>query len=175
MYLASRRGDYLGSHRGDPGLFGTIGRFVGGAARAVGSALPGPAGYLLKRAGSVISPQRSTPSSIMTRPRALPGLPFGSGISGQVSRYEERGYRGSVTAGGAAPDLTGGCPKGYRPNKSSYFTKDGVWHEAGTKCVRYRYRNVANGRALKRAISRTAAFDKMVKSNRKALRSLAKI
>jgi len=93
-------------------------------------------------------------------------------FGGQVSRYEERGYRGQI-------DLPGGtgleCPKGYRPNKTGYYLKGGQFVAPGSKCVKYRYRNVANGRALRRAISRATSFDKMVKRNRKALRSLAKI
>lgn len=93
-----------------------------------------------------------------------------SGLQVGVQRQDTTRYSANVDV-----PVAGGCPKGYRPNKSSYFTKDGQYHPAGSKCVRYRYRNVANGRALRRAISRTAAFDKMVKRNRKALRALAKI
>ncbi len=175
MYLASARGDYLRSSTGDPGIFGSIGRAIGGVAKIGGSLLPGPIGGAMRGLGGLLAPTRPSPTSLSpprSRGIALPGLPRGGpmGIGAYGERYE--GYRGSLDV---PAQVGGGCPKGYRLNKSSYFTKDGQFHQAGTKCVKYRYRNVANGRALKRAISRTAAFDKMVKSNRKALRALAKI
>ena len=44
-----------------------------------------------------------------------------------------------------------------------------------TKCVSNRRMNFGNTRALKRAIRRAKGFERLVKSNRKSLRSLAKI
>lgn len=46
------------------------------------------------------------------------------------------------------------CPAGHRPNKSSYFLKDGTYVEKGSVCVRIRRRNPFNPRALDRAMSR---------------------
>jgi hypothetical protein len=45
----------------------------------------------------------------------------------------------------------------------------------GTKCVSNRRMNPLNPRALRRAIRRAKGFERFVKSNRKSLRSLAKI
>jgi hypothetical protein len=66
-------------------------------------------------------------------------------------------------------------PKGYRLNKSSYFLKSGQFVPAGTKLVRMRRRNFANGRALRRSIGRVKGFERLVKGSRKSLRALAKI
>lgn len=175
MYLASHRGDYLRSQRGD--LKSILGGIVGGVTK-VASFIPGPIGSVASAANRAISGTRPAPTISSYPQPALPmtssfaGLRVGgpSGISVGAERYQ--GVRGQVSV----PVATGaGCPKGYRLNKSGYFTKDGQYHEPGTKCVRYRYRNVANGRALRRAIGRTSGFDKLVKRNRKALRALAKI
>lgn len=45
----------------------------------------------------------------------------------------------------------------------------------GTKCVSNRRMNFGNTRALKRAIRRARGFERLVSSNRKSLRKLAKI
>lgn len=45
----------------------------------------------------------------------------------------------------------------------------------GTKCVSNRRMNPLNPQALRRAIRRAKGFERFVKSNRKSLRSLAKI
>lgn len=162
MYLASRRGDYLRARRGDPGLLGTLGSIVGKVAGVAGKILPFP-GNVVASQVQRITGGRPAASSV-----SMPGV---GSMSGQVSRFQESGYRGSVQMTGAGVD----CPKGYRPNKTGYFLRNGTFIAPGSKCVKYRYRNVANGRALRRAIGRTASFDKLVKRNRKALRALAKI
>jgi len=175
MYLASRRGDYLRGYRGDPGLFGTLGKIVGGAAKLGGSIIPGPAGTLLRGVGTALS-GGSRPTAMQVQPpraqTTFAGIRAGGpyGLSAGVERYQ--GVRGSVSVPVGA---MGECPKGYRPNKSGYFTKSEGWVAPGSKCVRYRYMEVTNGRALRRAIRRTKRFDKLVKDNRKALKSLASI
>lgn len=175
MYLASRRGDYLRGYRGDPGLFGTLGKIVGGAAKLGGSIIPGPAGTLLKGVGATLSGgSRPAPTAVPppAGPTGFSGVRIGGplGISAGVERYE--GVRGSVSVPVGA---MGECPKGYRPNKSGYFTQSQGWVAPGTKCVRYRYMEVANSRALRRSIRRAKRFEKLVKDNRKALKSLASI
>lgn len=162
MYLGSHRGDYMRSRRGDPGLFGAIGGLIGKVAGVASRVLPFPGNLITGGASAALTRQQR-----MSQARSM--MP---GMSGQVSRFQETGYRGSVSMGSGA---TVECPKGYRANKSGYFLKGGQYVAPGTKCVKYRYRNVANGRALRRAIGRTAGFDKLVKRNRKALRALAKI
>lgn len=65
------------------------------------------------------------------------------GIVGSIQRLVPGGATGLMS-----------CPAGYRPNKSSYFLKDGSYVEKGSTCVRIRRRNPFNPRALDRAMSR---------------------
>ena len=174
-YLASQRGDYLGGYRGDPGLFGSIGRALGGVAKTVGRFVPGPAGGILTTVGGALAPSRPAPTTVAPPMRPTftgmrVGGPYGIEVGRKTGYYASGQLPVPVTAAGGV-----GCPKGYRLNMSSYFLRDGTFVPEGSKCVRYRYRNVANGRALKRAIARTKAFDKLVKDNRKTLRSLSSI
>jgi len=60
-------------------------------------------------------------------------------------------------------------------NKSSYFLKDGTFVPEGTRLVKVRRRNFANGRALRRSIGRVQGFERLVKGSRKSLRKLSKI
>jgi len=174
---------YLASYRGDPGFFGTIGKIAGGALKLGGGLLPGPAGALARGLGGVLSgrstavrPIAATMTRTMPRRTGFSGISIGgpSGIRGGVERYETQGYRGAVDVSGAAA-LGGECPKGYRLNKTGYFLKSGQYVTPRSKCVKVRYRNVGNTRALRKAVSRASGFDKLVKRNRKALRALARI
>ena len=57
MYLraaAQARGDYLASARGDPGLFGFLGKAVKGALGVVGRFAPGPIGGIARTLGGLI-------------------------------------------------------------------------------------------------------------------------
>lgn len=175
MYLASRRGDYLQGYRGDPGILGSIWSGIKSVGRIATPFLPGPvrgiAEFALGRGG----PSRPAPPPM---PRGIaPGISMPGRYSGRVGQFEERrqGYEATVTLPGTTAAPGAGCPKGYRLNKTSYFLKNGTYVPAGTKCVKYRYRNVANGKALRRAIGRAGAFERLVKRNRKSLRALSKI
>lgn len=166
------RGDY---YRGDPGIFGSIGKFIGGVAkgvvRTVGSVVPGPIGMLARavsppaNAGGRVTffpPEPSIPNPF------LPALPNPLGFGGV----------GGGGGGGQLPAVidsrTGQlCTlKGTRINKSTYVTRGGGtsrWpqglqiHVKGTECVKTRRMNVANPRALRRAIRRTAGFVKLAR------------
>lgn len=87
------------------------------------------------------------------------------GVTGAVQRFLPGGQSGwqDPTGGMTQGDINrvmamGGttiaCPKGYRPNKTSYHLKDGTYVEKGTKCVKTRRRNPLNPRANSRAMSR---------------------
>jgi len=101
---------------------------------------------------------------------ALPPLPGGQlpplpGTSGP-----------GFTLGGPIPTNGAGCAtdaccKGFHLNKSPTCSGQ----PAGSKCVRNRRMNALNPQALRRAIRRAKSFESFVKSNRKSLRSLAKI
>ena len=63
---------------------------------------------------------------------------------------------------GGETGLGEGCGRGFHPNKSSYWLKDGTHVEKGTRCVRNRRRyNPANARATSRSIGRVNAAKAM--------------
>lgn len=67
-----------------------------------------------------------------------------------------------------------GPPKGYRLNKTGYYTKSGGWVEPGTKYVKIRRRNPLNPKAADRAISRiTSAKKASAKLSRVSIRKPA--
>lgn len=105
------------------------------------------------------------------------------GLAGRVQRFLPGGGTGFTTLPsglipkgpggiiGAMPGVPGGVtgfaqdglcpaeprvcpPRGFHINKSSYFLRDGTFVERGTKFVRNRRLNNANGRAQGRAITR---------------------
>lgn len=162
-------GDYYLA--GDPGLFSSIGGFLKTAARgAVGFVTGGPVGAAAAVLPGIVG-GRSTSSGAMipsriADPRNLPDIP--SMVMGPAAR----GLMIPPSTGTAVAPYQ---PKGYHLNKTGYFLKSGAYVAPGTKWVKNRTRNFANGRALNRAISRTAGFNRMVKRSRKNLRALAKI
>lgn len=148
-------------HRGDPGLFGFLGKAVKGIGGLASNLIPG--GGIAR---SVISGGLGLLAGRATSPRVQPGLGFTlpngrgtrpvtrtPGVRGLVQRFVPGGKTGFEVAGGA-PGVA--CPAGYHPNKTSYYTSEG-FVAAGSKCVRNRSRNPLNQRAASRAISRIAA------------------
>ncbi len=163
-YRSRMQGDYRSGYQGGFGLvsIGTslLGRLGGALARrfagpvATGIAVGGVLGKVARTAG----PPRL--------PVPLPGgarLDIGSLLPGG---------RPAFIPSAAAPEM---IPRGYRLNKSSYFLKNGQFVQEGTKLVKVRRRNFANGRALRRSIGRVQGFERLVKSSRKSLRKLSKI
>jgi hypothetical protein len=144
--------------RGDPGLFGTLGKLAGGA---VGFLTGGPAGAvagykaggalggLLEGGGS--KPAVATPAFAPTTSYPVVGSP---GVTGALQRLVPGGATGYQVNAPAAAANGAGCPKGHRLNKSGYWLKNGTYVAPGTKCVKSRRRNPANPRALDRAIGR---------------------
>jgi len=171
-----------GKIQGDPGFFSFLGKVGSTILRSV----PGPIGTL---AGVVLGPggttQRALPAPTTIRPTpgfqaTFPGagisLPGGLGVtlSGGSVGFQPPAVRGGGAL--AIPAAAGmGCPSGWHPNKSSYTLMDGTHIPKGTKCVRNRSRNAANGRALRRAVSRVNSFNTLVKRSRKSLRALSRI
>lgn len=154
----------------EAGIFGTIGNILKGGVRAI----PGPIGEI----GRQLFPNGQRPV-----PGAPPGVPTvprppvvrpGGGRQLQAAgdcppgrvRFGTQcvdpfsilpgGQPFSVPVGGApAPQgMQIACPPGFRPNKTSYFLRDGTFVAEGTKCVKIRRRNPLNPKALDRAISR---------------------
>ena len=158
MSLAVKQARFVAT--GDPGLFGSIGKFIGGVGRTVlgvaGTVLPGPVGFLARlaakgiggRAPAPIQPiaPRGRPLSIASFPRALP---FAGGAVPTTGA-------GAVPVG---PALA--CPPGMRANKSAYFLRDGTFVAKNSRCVAVRRRNPGNSRANDRAIGRIESAKKM--------------
>lgn len=177
MYQVDKfRGDYgHGRYRGDPGLKSLFSKVTG----VVGNIVPGPLGALATAASRATASRRPAATAI-PRPANLPGGSF-TGVqirtpisSIQVGRTQTQttqyGVSGLPVSGGAD-----GCPKGYKLNRTGYFLRSGDFVAPGSKCVRIRTRNFANGRALSKAITRASGFERMVRRNRKNLRKLSKI
>jgi len=76
------------------------------------------------------------------------------GVVGAIQRFVPGGFTGTQVA---TVQANGACPTGHRPNKTSYFLKDGTFVPKGTRCVKRRQRNPMNPRALSRAIGRVDA------------------
>lgn len=141
-YLASHRGDYLGSYRGDPGFFKKLFKF--GSRVAIGYATGGPIGAIAGGATSLIGADRPPrPKAIPTRTTRQAGI-FPIGIGGP------RGI--NIGTASIVPGFPGQMPRGVT---------------GAFGAPRRRRMNVGNAKALRRAIRRQQGF---VKLARKALK-----
>jgi len=163
-YRHRMQGDYRSGYQGGFGLVSLatgLGKSLFGRLR---SRFAGPA---IASAAGVIAAGRIAPGHGVPRlPVPLPGgarLDIGSLLPGGKPAF---------IPGGGGIDV---IPRGYRLNKSSYFLKSGQFVPEGTRLVKVRRRNFANGRALRRSIGRVQGFERLVKSSRKSLRKLSKI
>lgn len=163
---------------GDPGLFGSILKGIGGA---VGGFISG--GPLGAVSGAIRGIKGGKPRR--RRPQILPARRGGRVRPGIGARMQQRRgpvrrqmFEGRISAFGPSvrmeeefgpPGRNGAvgtkvaCPSGFRPNKSSYFLRDGTFVPEGTKCVKIRRRNPLNPRALDRAIGRVSSAKKAAK------------
>ena len=141
MSYYTGQGDYY-SGKGDPGLFS----FIGKALKTVGGLVPGVGG-IMKTVGGFLD----RPSA----PAAPAFQPYGGGM---VNLMAPQGVPTPGLMGMAQRAVPGGasgyqgCTPGYHLDKT---TK--------TKCVRNRSMNVANPKALRRAIRREAGFVTLAK------------
>jgi len=150
-YARRPMGDYKTyGYAGDPGFLSSLWGVVKKVAPTIiGSMIGGPVGAVLATAGQ--------PGQARTKPKALPAPP--GAIAGQIS------YPGGTSIGlglqaAQAPVLgpydpsrgTGMVPSGY------HYAKDG-----SGRLVRNRRMNVANPRALRRAMRRAQGFEKLAK------------
>jgi len=158
------QGDYRSGYQGGLGLIPLATSWGMGLLRRAKRYFGGPA---IATAAGVIAAGRIAPGHGVPRlPVTLPGgarLDIGSLLPGGKPAF---------IPGGGGIDV---IPRGYRLNKSSYFLKNGQFVPEGTKLVKVRRRNFANGRALRRSIGRVQGFERLVKSSRKSLRKLSKI
>lgn len=163
-YRHRMQGDYRSGYQGGLGLIPLATQWGMGLLRRAKRAFAGPA---VATAAAVIAAGRIAPGAGVPRlPVPLPGgavLDVGSLLPGG---------KPALIRGGGGIDV---IPRGYRLNKSSYFLKNGQFVPEGTRLVKVRRRNFANGRALRRSIGRVQGFERLVKSSRKSLRKLSKI
>lgn len=162
------------SYTGDPGIFGDIGRFIGGAVKSV-PVIGGLVGGGIEMLANTLDPRRPTgvqnPTPLQI-PKGVLGAP-GSGIPLLPGQFYQQGQGTMPAVITKAPGIRGvaerwvpggatgyqmqpgqGAPSGYHWNKKGYMTKAG-WVEPYTKLVRNRKRyNPANAKATDRAISR---------------------
>lgn len=168
-------------YRGDPGLFGFIGKAIGGVAKIAGSIIPGPIGGIAKlvsgalsSAGKPVNPSiaaKPLPASVMSVLTAsnvpqLPQFPQQIGLVntqnvtspgvGMVP-YAPPGTVNQSGLGAGASTNGAGCQSGYHRNKTGYFTKKYGWIPQGSVCVKNRKRNPLNPRALSRSMARLSS------------------
>ena len=155
-YMQSR-GDYLGGgyQRGDPGLFG----FLGSALKKVGGFVlgGGVAGALGRR---VLGGGSSGP--VIVNGQMAPQLPPPGSIGGPAGFQEAQKVPGILGVGQRM--IPGGesgyvCPPGTR---GYHLAKDG-----SGRMVKNRTMNVANPKALRRAIRREQGFVKLAQRSLK--------
>jgi len=169
--------------RGDPGIFGFIGKAVGAVAGVVSKVMPGPIGAiagvankLLAGNGKPVNPSISSASTgsvavlKMTQP-AMPALPQQVSQTGLVNinrpgagpvlqmgpgNQTQSGFGGTSSTGAA-------CERGYHRNKTGYYSQRYGWIPAGSVCVKNRKRNPLNPRALSRSMARLSSAKKAAK------------
>lgn len=159
------------------GIFGTIGRVLGGA--VTGFLAGGPVGAGLGAIGGVIGAP-AAPAPVRLPPAGIPGFGGGRipttqdvrgalrigggeaeiGLPGGFSaRFQPPTFQAGTQIARRAPGPVAttagiGCAAGFHPNKTGYFLRDGSFVAPETRCVKNRRRNPANPRALSRSIAR---------------------
>jgi len=156
-YAQRPMGDYRTyGYAGDPGFLSSLWKGIKKIAPTViGGIIGGPIGAVVGAAGGAGPPRLPAPPGTIGGAITFPGgtmissayQPMGAGI-------QTRG-RGSSVIGGMVPSAgrAGGvCPSGY------HLAKDG-----SGRMVRNRRMNIANPRALRRAMRRVQGFEKLAK------------
>jgi len=147
---AARAGHPLSPSRmnnmGDPGFFGWLKDKALAAAPHIPFVGPAVAAVLPGRTDmGPVGPQ-------ITNGSRYPSAVRKPGVLAATQRFVPGGETG----------LGEGCGKGFHPNKSTYFLKDGTRVEKGTRCVRDRRRyNPANAKATSRSIGRINSAKRM--------------
>lgn len=171
--------------QGDPGLFGSIGKFLGGAAKIATGFIPGPIGGIARGLTSRLFRQPPPPVPTVAPVSRFAGIQQavqqrrsarrGARRTGRVRatlvppsiELEESLFPPAAQQLGATAPLAAGtqlaCPPGFHANKTNYFLKNGTFVREGTKCVKARRRNPANMRAADRAIGRIESAKKLTK------------
>ena len=149
MSYYSGMGDYY-SGVGDPGLFGSIAKVLGGGLSTLGSVLPGPLGSAAKIGGGILGKITGGTKAVRPPPAPIQVPTPVPGIRGAAQRIVPGGQSGYTCPSGA-------CGPGFHLDKAT-----------NSRCVRNRRTNYTNPRALARASKRVDGF---VKVARKALKN----
>jgi len=149
-YYRPYAGDYKTyGYGGDPGFFSDVWKGIKKAAPTIlgfaTGGLPGAiAGYVGSRKGGAAAVPAAFPG-VGFAPSYRPGMPGGPGGPGATWPTN-----GQLAPPGAPMAANGCCPSGF------HLAKDN-----SGKCVKNRSMNVANPRALRRAIRREKGFGKL--------------
>lgn len=143
-YAQRPMGDYKTyGYAGDPGFLSGLWRVVKKVARPIiGGLIGGPVGAVI---GGAVA------TGTAPRPPAMPTPPPGT-VGGAVSFPGGVTVSGAMVPGAPGAGVAGACPSGYHQAKDG----SGRW-------VRNRRMNVANPKALRKAIRRTDGFVKLAK------------
>ncbi len=155
------RGDYYQGdyYQGDPGPFS----FIAKAARGLVARTPIGAAVNVAAAGVGLVTRRAAPT------QAFGNLnPANANPNVQVPEPGIGGFVHRLVPGGSTGYMAAGC--GVHPNRSTYVTRGGcsshwprklVVHPKGSTVVKNRHMNPGNGRALRRALARAYAFERI--------------
>lgn len=157
-YASQFQGDYKTyGYAGDPGFLSKLWKGF----KSVAKFIPGPIGTVARLAGAV-GIATGAAAVLQPTPPIIPGravVPYGPmplSPAGQVTRFapgrnQTYGQGPMAFAPGGAPP-GGACPTGF------HLAKDG-----SGRWVRNRRMNIANPRALRRAMRRVQGFEKLAK------------
>jgi hypothetical protein len=164
--------------KGDPGVFGFLGKVVKTGLGVATSFIPGPAGAIARGLQSKLfgGGQRALPSPQTLQRLRMPLTMNGGGTTYDFPDFSAKPRNGVITmpTGEVGFDTTPAvaCPPGYRPNKAGYYRRikspgnpeGSVFYIAPkSRCVKIRKRNAANPRAADRAISRIESAKRFAK------------
>jgi len=141
---------------------GILGGGGGGGAQRIQPRIPPGSRFQIPTPGIAGRIQRFLPgggTGFSTVPFQATRFPSGRGpleTQGAAREFaRQASMQGAGTVNGCPTDEPRICPpRGFHLNKSSYFLRDGTFVARGTKFVRNRRLNNANGRAQDRAIVR---------------------
>jgi len=111
-YLASHRGDYMGGMRGDPGLFGFLGKVAKGVLGVAGGLLPGPIGGIARLGSRLLGGGRAAPRQAF--PGGIPILRAGPGQRMAAGALGIAGVRGPGVGVGRRRRMNPGNAKALR-------------------------------------------------------------
>jgi len=145
----------LGSLVGIPGagaVSGVLGALQGGGPSRQRPGLPRGSRVQIPTPGIAGRVQRFLPGGSTGFTTLPPGL-IPKGPGGVLGAFP--GVPGGVTGFAEPPQADGTCPpRGFHLNRSAYFLRDGTFVEKGTRFVKNRRLNEANGKANNRSIRR---------------------